>query len=159
MTIVLVTFIAMTIEEEIKQGKFASEHQKMAVNIMFTSSWLNAGNISRLKPLGITPEQFNVLRILRGSHPKKLTLAEISSRMIDKSSNCTRLVEKLRVKGLVTREICAANRRQVEICVTEKGLELLKKIDEQTPAWLATLQNLSQKEATDLNQLLDKLRG
>ena len=61
--------------------------------------------------------------------------------------------------GLVTREICAANRRQVEICVTEKGLELLKKIDEQTPAWLATLQNLSQKEATDLNQLLDKLRG
>jgi DNA-binding MarR family transcriptional regulator len=156
---VFVTFIAMTIEEEIKQGKFASEHQKMAVNIMFTSSWLNAGNISRFKPLGITPEQFNVLRILRGSHPKKLTLAEISSRMIDKSSNCTRLVEKLRVKGLVTREICAANRRQVEICVTEKGLELLKKIDEQTPAWLATLQNLSQKEATDLNRLLDKLRG
>ncbi|MFM7486237.1 MAG: MarR family winged helix-turn-helix transcriptional regulator [Cytophagales bacterium] len=154
-----VTFIAMTIEEEIRQGKFASEHHKMAVNIMFTSSWLNAGNISRLKPVGITPEQFNVLRILRGSHPRKLTLADISSRMIDKSSNCTRLVEKLRVKGLVTREICAANRRQVEICVTDKGLELLKKIDAQAPAWLTTLKNLSENEANELNKLLDKLRG
>lgn len=149
----------MTIEEEIKQGKFASEHQKMAVNIMFTSGWLYNGNAARLKVHGVTPEQYNVLRILRGSHPKKMMLAEVTSRMIDKNSNATRLVEKLRQKALVTREICENNRRQVDISITAKGLGLLKKIDAESEAWIATMKNVTQAEAKELNRLLDKLRG
>ncbi|MCE2935976.1 MAG: MarR family winged helix-turn-helix transcriptional regulator [Cyclobacteriaceae bacterium] len=149
----------MSLEQDIKQEKFANEFQKMAVNLMYTSGWLYNNNAARLRPHDITPEQFNVLRILRGSHPKKLMLADIASRMIDRNSNATRLVEKLRVKGLVRREICENNRRQVDINITDKGLALLKKIDLETEAWLDSLRKVTQAEAKELNRLLDKLRG
>ena len=149
----------MSLEQDIKQEKFHNEYDKVLVNILFTSSWLYNINALRLKPFGITPEQFNVLRILRGSHPKKLMLASITSRMIDKNSNATRLVEKLRQKNLVEREICENNRRQVDISITEKGLGLLKKIDSEESIWVSTLKNISKTEAAELNRILDKLRG
>ena len=149
----------MSLEEDIKQDKFDSEFQKVAVNILFTSSWLYNINADRLKAHDITPEQFNVLRILRGSHPKALMLAEVTCRMIDKSSNATRLVEKLRLKGLVKREICEGNRRQVDIFITEKGLAILKKIDAEESNWISMLKNISKTEAQELNRILDKLRG
>lgn len=152
-------FCAMSLEQDIKQEKFTNEFQKMAVNLMYTSGWLYNNNAARLRPHDITPEQFNVLRILRGSHPKKLMLADIASRMIDRNSNATRLVEKLRVKGLVKREICESNRRQVDINITDKGLALLKKIDLETEGWLDSLRKVTQAEAKELNRLLDKLRG
>ncbi|MCX8490856.1 MAG: MarR family transcriptional regulator [Cyclobacteriaceae bacterium] len=149
----------MSIEKDIKQKKFDNEFHKMAVNIMFTSSWLHSGNLVRLKPYAITPEQYNVLRILRGSHPQKMMLSEITSRMIDKSSNCTRLVEKLRMKYLLSREVCADNRRQVDIGITTKGLSILKKIDGGEAGWVASLKRVSAVEAKELNRILDKLRG
>ena len=149
----------MSLEEDIKQEKFDNEFQKVAVNILFTSSWLYNINADRLKAHDITPEQFNVLRILRGSHPKALMLAEVTCRMIDKSSNATRLVEKLRLKGLVKREICEGNRRQVDIFITEKGLAILKKIDAEESNWISMLKNISKTEAQELNRVLDKLRG
>lgn len=150
---------SMTLEEEVKQKKFASEHQKASINILFTGSWLYNLNAAHLKEFGITPEQFNVLRILRGSHPQAMMLAEIAGRMIDKNSNCTRLVEKLRLKGLVDRTICENNRRQVDISITERGLALLKKIDADGPAWTDTLKAITKAEAQELNRILDKLRG
>jgi DNA-binding MarR family transcriptional regulator len=149
----------MGLEEDIRQQKFVSEHQKAAVNILFTGSWVYSGNASRLKKHGITPEQYNVLRILRGSHPSKLMLAEITSRMIDRSSNATRLVEKLRQKNLVKREQCESNRRQVDISITDKGLTLMRAIDAEEGEWIDSLKNLSKTEAAELNRLLDKLRG
>ena len=149
----------MSIEQDIRQEKFETEFQKVAVNILFTSSWLYNTNAMRLKVFGITPEQFNVLRILRGSHPKKMMLADITGRMIHKSSNATRLVEKLRQKALVKREICAGNRRQVDIMITSKGLDLLAKIDKDSDSWAAMLKNISKPEAQELNRILDKLRG
>ncbi len=149
----------MALEQDIKQEKFSNEFHKMALNIMYTSSWLHSGNTARFKPHEITPEQYNVLRILRGSHPEKMMLSEITSRMIDKSSNCTRLVEKLRQKGLVRREVCESNRRQVDIDITAKGLALLKKIDSEAESWLTSLKNVSAAEAKELNRVLDKLRG
>lgn len=148
----------MSLEDDI-QSKFGSEHQKAAINILYTSSWLHNANAGRLKKHDVTPEQYNVLRILRGSHPKKLMLAEITSRMIDKSSNATRLVEKLRQKGCVKRELCESNRRQVDISITDKGLALMKTIDSEEGAWVETLKNLTKSEASELNRLLDKLRG
>ena len=148
----------MSLEDDIKQEKFQSEHLKAAVNILFTGSWLYNINASYLKKFGITPEQFNVLRILRGSHPKKMMLSEITQRMIDKSSNCTRLVEKLRQKNLVNREICESNRRQVDISITDRGLSLLKKIDSDAPDWNSAIGKLSKAEAKELNRVLDKLR-
>ena len=149
----------MALEHDIKQEKFESEFHKVAVNILFTSSWLYNINADRLKAHDITPEQFNVLRILRGSHPKALMLAEVTCRMIDKSSNATRLVEKLRLKGMVKREICEGNRRQVDIYITDKGLATLKKIDAEESEWIATLKNISKTEAQELNRILDKLRS
>lgn len=148
----------MSLENDIRQEKFESEHHKMVVNILFTGSWLYNLNAIRFKPFDITPEQYNVLRILRGTHPKQLMLAEITARMIDKSSNATRLVEKLRQKGLVKREICADNRRQVDIVITDKGLSLLTKIDKTSDEWLKTLKSVTRQEAHELNRILDKLR-
>ncbi len=86
-------------------------------------------------------------------------LAEITSRMIDKSSNATRLVEKLRQKGFVKREICENNRRQVDIFITPKGLEVLTKIDKNPDALLLALKKLSKADAQELNRVLDKLRA
>jgi DNA-binding MarR family transcriptional regulator len=149
----------MSLEKDIKQEKFSNEFHKMAINIMFTSSWLHSGNTARLKPHGVTPEQYNVLRILRGSHPKKMMLSQITERMIDKSSNCTRLVEKLRLKNLVSREICENNRRQVDVGITNRGLSLLKKVDEDADGWIASLKKVGLAEAKELNRILDKLRG
>jgi DNA-binding MarR family transcriptional regulator len=149
----------MSLENDLQQEKFTSEYNKAAVNILFTSSWLYNINAARLKEHDITPEQYNVLRILRGSHPRPLMLADITGRMIDKSSNATRLVEKLRQKGFLKREICENNRRQVDISITDKGLNLLKRIDADESEWLATLKTITKSEAQELNRILDKLRG
>jgi DNA-binding MarR family transcriptional regulator len=149
----------MGLNNDIRQDKFGSEHEKAAINILFTGSWVYAGNATRLKKHGITPEQYNVLRILRGSHPSKIMLAEITGRMIDKNSNATRLVEKLRQKGLVKREPCESNRRQVDISITDKGITLMKSVDAEEGQWIDTLKNITKSEAVELNRLLDKLRG
>ncbi|MGC3945134.1 MAG: MarR family transcriptional regulator [Chryseolinea sp.] len=148
----------MSLEQDIKQEKFADEHEKAVINILFTASWLYNRNASRLRVHDITPEQYNVLRILRGSHPRALMLADVTSRMIDKSSNATRLVEKLRQKGLLRREVCESNRRQVDIVITDQGLTLLKKIDEEAAVWLESLRIISKDDAKEVNRILDKLR-
>ena len=149
----------MSLEEDIKQSKkFASEYEKATVNILYTSGWLYNINAGRLKKHDITPEQFNVLRILRGSYPKPMMLNDVTCRMLDKSSNATRLVEKLRQKELVKREVCEKSRRQVDISITAKGLAVLTKIDNEADEWNDTMKNLSKTEALELNRLLDKLR-
>lgn len=148
----------MPLEEELQQSKFSSEHQKALVNILFTGSWLNGRNKSYFKKFNISPEQFNVLRILRGSHPKPLRLADIAERMIEKNSNCTRLVEKLKQKGLVDRQLCESNRRQVDISITTKGLKLLEKIDSDNDQLISFQKSISKTEAEELNRILDKLR-
>lgn len=153
------TFIHMGLEQDLKQERFDNVYEKMVVNILFTGSWLSNLNASRLKPFGLTPEQYNVLRILRGSHPKPMMLADITSRMIDRNSNATRLVEKLKSKGFVNREICESNRRQVDISVTESGLAVLTKIDAGLDEWLQNLKTVPQSEVEALNATLDKLRG
>lgn len=148
-----------SIEAEIKQKKFTSEQHKAIINLLYTSSWLYNQNATRLKKHKITPEQFNVLRILRGSYPNPLMLLEITKRMIDKSSNATRLVEKLRQKGYVKREICENNRRQVDIIITEKGLSLLTKIDNDQKDWEELNTKLTNADSKELNRILEKLRN
>jgi DNA-binding MarR family transcriptional regulator len=148
----------MKIEDEIKQNKkFKSEHQKLAVNIIFTSSWLYRNHAQFLKAHSISPEQFNVLRILRGQHPNCANNQLISDRMIDKSSNCSRIVEKLKQKGLVDRKENKNDRRHVDISITKKGLDLLDTIDARENADILKTK-ISAKEAELINNLLDKLR-
>eukprot|EP00746_Dinoflagellata_sp_MGD_P126721 gnl/MRDRNA2_/MRDRNA2_61482_c0_seq1.p2 gnl/MRDRNA2_/MRDRNA2_61482_c0~~gnl/MRDRNA2_/MRDRNA2_61482_c0_seq1.p2 ORF type:complete len:121 (+),score=11.28 gnl/MRDRNA2_/MRDRNA2_61482_c0_seq1:111-473(+) len=112
------------------------------------------------KQFDISQQQYNVLRILKGQKGNPINLMDIQSRMIHKSSNATRLVEKLRAKGLVERVQCENNRRKVEVFITEKGLELLEKITSRLKQEEGSLlNNLSEKEAVQLGDLLDKLRG
>ena len=149
----------MKLEETIKQKKFGNEFEKAVVNILYTASWLEGINIQRFKPHGISPQQYNVLRILRGSHPNPVMLGEITERMIDKNSNATRLVEKLRLKGFLKRDICKTNRRQVDITITSKGLALLEELDTHIDEWQSEHMKIKKSEVQLLNELLDKLRG
>ena len=148
----------MKLEEEIK-SKFKDPFEQAVVNVIFTGNWLKAEHTRQLKPYGISQQQFNVLRILRGQHPKPATLNLVQERMLDKMSNATRLVEKLRQNGLVDRQICPHDRRQVDISITAKGLELLSTLDQASNSFLNNFDNLTEPEAQQLSQLLDKLRG
>jgi DNA-binding MarR family transcriptional regulator len=144
---------------EIKQQKFANDYQKAVINIMFTANWLQAEHSSTLKPFGISTQQFNLLRILRGQHPKPASVNLIIDRMLDKNSNASRLVEKLRLKGFVERSTCPEDRRAVNVIITKKGLELLAKLDANDNNFSKRFKHISEKEAEKLNQLLDKLRS
>lgn len=149
----------MKLEHEIKQNTFDSEFQKLMLNIIFTGSWLNGHSTRRFKPFGISPQQYNILRILRGQHPNPATVNLLKDRMLDKMSNASRLVEKLRNKGLVERTTCPNDRRAVDVLITQKGLDLLKQIDEQQKDWHEIYETLTESEARAMNQLLDKFRG
>jgi len=149
----------MEISKEIKQTKFKNEYQKMLINILFTSGWLSSKHTCNLKPYGISTQQFNILRILRGQHPKPATVNLLIDRMLDKNSNASRLVEKLRIKKLVDRAVCPEDRRAVNVIITQKGLDLLEELDKKDGTFLNELKNLSVKEAATINALLDKLRG
>lgn len=149
----------MKLEEEIRQAHFRDEYHKAFINIWFTSGWLYARNSAWLKQFGLTPEQFNVLRILRGSHPEPLKLADITIRMINRNSNASRLVDKLVKKKLAKRMICKTSRRQVDIFITAAGLKLLEKIDLYPPVWNLLREKISSKEAGTLNHILDAIRS
>ncbi|MFL5763785.1 MAG: MarR family winged helix-turn-helix transcriptional regulator [Bacteroidia bacterium] len=131
----------------------------MLLNIIFTSGWLSSKHAGTLKPYGISAQQFNLLRILRGQHPKPASVNLLIDRMLDKNSNASRLVEKLRLKKLVERTVCPEDRRAVNVIITQKGLDLLAELDKHESAFLKELKTLSEKEAEQLNYLLDKLRG
>jgi len=149
----------MKIEDEIKQSKFHSEYQKLAINILFTNQWLTTNTTKILKPFGISPQQYNVLRILKGQSPNAISVSNIMDRMIDKMSNTSRLVEKLRQKELIERVTCEKDRRQVDVKITKKGLDLLEKVKTEMNAFKTISNNLTEKEAKTINELLDKMRG
>lgn len=148
----------MKLEEEISQKKFKSEHHKALVNVLYTANWLDAIHSGKLKPHGITGQQFNILRILRGQYPKPASVKLLKERMLDKMSDVSRLVEKLRVKGLLERKICKDDRRNVDVIITQKGLDLLASLDHIEDD-LKQFLSLNSEEAEQLNILLDKMRG
>jgi len=149
----------MRLEEEIKQHRFHNQYHKAVVNIIFTNNWLAARQTEILRPHGITMQQYNVLRILRGQYPKPATIKMIKERMLDKMPDASRIVEKLRTKGLVERNARPSDRRNVDVIITPKGLELLSKTDVPEERLEDRLCTLNTEEITTLNNLLDKLRG
>ena len=149
----------MKIKEAIKQNKdFQNNIHEASVNIHYTASWLSQQNQVILDPYKLSMQQFNVLRILRGQHPKSVTVKFIIERMIDKSSNASRLVDKLLAKELVERHQCPHDRRQVDISISEKGLKLLEVLGKEFERVSKTI-NLNEEEARKLSDLLDKMRG
>lgn len=149
----------MGINKDIRQEKFRNERHKAMVNILFTYGWV----VERLKNLvsaeDITHQQFNILRILRGSHPTPLSTLQIRERMIDKMSDTSRLVDRLLSKGLAKKVICKKDRRLVDVNITDKGLRLLQKLDESQDEMDSILSNLTEKEAATVSKLLDKIRS
>ncbi|MCL6259758.1 MarR family transcriptional regulator [Aquiflexum sp. TKW24L] len=149
----------MKLEDEIQQKEFKDEHNKAIVNILFTHSFIVTKQNSLFKPFGLSPEQYNVLRILRGQNGNPITVSSIQDRMLNKMSNASRLVEKLKQKGLLERNECPLDRRQVDIMITDKGLELLNQLQEEILIQNQALIQLEKEEVKQLNMLLDKLRG
>ena len=149
-----------TIEEEIQQSAFESPYHRVQVNVIYTAAWINNQTVTALRPFGLSLQQFNILRILRGRGQEPSSVKLLTERMIDKMSNASRLVDKLQEKGLVERRSCPSDRRRVDIVINEEGLELLGRASAAVEAGReATYVNLSPAEADQLSSLLDKLRG
>lgn len=148
----------MELEKEIST-KFENSYHKAVVNIVYTYGWVTTILKERLRKHKITMQQFNVLRILRGQYPNPATINLLKERMLDKMSDASRIVDRLVQKGLVSRTVNAADRRAVDIVITEKGLALLAKVGTEGLAVDAVRENLSENEVEQLNGILDKLRG
>jgi len=149
----------VTIQEEIKTKSFLTAHHKVMVNLTYTHSWLQLKHVEWLKPYGLSIQQFNILRILRGQYPTPASVNLLIDRMVDKNSNASRLVEKLRIKELVIRKPNETDRRQVDIFITDDGLALLDKLDKKYIEFEKQFHHLSSDEADILSNLLDKLRN
>lgn len=148
----------MGIENDIQQASFRNEFQKMGINLMYTANWLNERIGRFLLEEDVTQQQYNILRILRGSDVPLSTL-QIRERMLDKMSDTSRIVDRLIVKGLVEKNTCPADKRLVDITLSTKGLALVERLDQYNDQIDAILQGVSEKEAATLNQILDKLRS
>jgi len=149
----------MGIEKDIQQQKFRNEYQKAVVNLIYTSNWMRERTSGIIEAEGITPQQFNILRILRGSHPMPLSTLQIRERMLDKMSDTSRIVDRLIAKGLVKKYICKKDRRLVDVIIAEKGMKMLERLDKRQDEMDAILGNLTEKEASSLSKLLDKIRS
>ena len=152
-------YIHVKLEEAIKQKEFKDPFNKAVVNLLYSQSYIVSNQSCLFKPLGISPEQYNVLRILKGQKGQPITVSSIQERMLNRMSNASRLVEKLKQKELVIREECPTDRRQVDILITEKGLKILTELEEAVYAFNRKIINLSVEEVDQLNFLLDKMRG
>lgn len=148
----------MKLEEAIHQTNFTSLAQKAAINLIYTTNWLQGGFQEFLDEFNITVQQFNVLRILRGSNPNCLSTCDIRNRMLDKMSDVSRIVDRLVKQELVSRTINTEDKRLVDVQITEKGLTLLSNIDQKRSNLHSVMNVLSEDELFTLNELLDKLR-
>ncbi len=148
----------MALENEINQTSFRSEDQKAIVNIIFTYHWVTEQVKSILADEDITMQQYNILRILRGSHPDPLSTLTIRERMLDKMSDTSRIVDRMLRKGLVVKRICTNDKRLVDVNLTEEGLIMLLRLDERMDAMDKISSGLNQEELKNLNHLLDKIR-
>ena len=150
----------MTIEEILKSTVPMDSSKKIIMNIIYTQNVITENFNEILKPYDISSEQFNVLSILRGQKGNPANMCVIQERMLAKTSNTTRLVDKLLVKDFVTRKVCPENRRKIEVKITQKGLDLLGELDPKVKAHEDSFSNnLNEDEKAQLNQLLEKFRN
>ena len=148
----------MSIDKDINQKKFRNEHQRAIINLIYTYNWITEQSKVILEKGDITSQQFNILRILRGAGTPLSTL-QIRQRMLDKMSDTSRIVDRLLIKGLVKKVVCKADKRLVDVSITDKGKKVLEKIDKYENEMDAIAGNLSEVDAKALNKLLDKIRN
>jgi len=148
----------MKIEEEIKQSKFKSAKEKALINLIFTANRIQNKQQDFFKPFGITSQQFNILRILKGQHPSSISGTEIKNRMLDKNSDVSRLLDRLVLKKLIQKKDCPVDKRASDVSITAQGITLLEKISKSSKETTRLL-HLTEEEAESLSMLLDKSRG
>ena len=148
----------MSIEKDINQSKFRNEFEKATVNLIYTHNWMTEQVKQVFATEGLTMQQFNILRILRGSQAPLSTL-QIRERMLDKMSDSSRIVDRLVIKGLAKKVICKRDKRLVDVTITEKGRKVLLKLDQQQDAMDDILKSIEEEEAQTLNLILDKIRN
>ena len=148
----------MGIEKDIQQSKLRNAHQTASIKLIYTLSWVKDKTKCIFDTEDITSQQFNILRILRGSFPQPLSTLQIRERMLEKMSDTSRIVDRLISKGLVKKVTCKTDRRLVDVIITDKGKKLLERLDEKQDLIDGVLGNLSEKDANILSDLLDKIR-
>lgn len=140
--------------------EFESEQQKMLLNLLFTSNWLKHMDAEDLRPHGLSPQQYNILRVLRGAKGRKMSMREVLQRMLDRSPNATRLTDKLIAKGLVLRTRCTDDRRVVHLQISPAGRALVDSMDQGREKMIRRVaRKLTDAEILTMNTLLDKLRS
>ncbi len=149
----------MGLEKDIQQASFTGQRQKAVINLIYTYHWITEQIRIILGEEDITLQQYNILRILRGSDPRPLSTLTIRERMLDKMSDTSRIVDRLVLKELVSKRMCPTDKRLVDVVITSQGKALLERIDARSPEMHDIMQNLSEPELETLNALLDKLRG
>lgn len=149
----------MKIEEAIRQTKPLLPLQKAIINLIYTYHWHSDLSAELFKPFEITPQQFNVLRILRGRTGEGTSVGEVKCVLLDKNPDMTRLCDRLVQKGLITRDLNDQNRREVLLNITPAGMDLLDQIEPVIKEASSKWNNLTDEEAETLSNLLDKLRG
>ncbi|MFN8153219.1 MAG: MarR family transcriptional regulator [Bacteroidia bacterium] len=147
------------LQEAIHQRKFRNIHQEVQINIIYTSSWIVDIHQKIFKKYGLSSQQYNVLRILRGALPEALSLGLIKSRMLDRMSDTSRIVERLRKSGLIKRTTNSSDRRVAKITISEKGLALLSEMESEEKNMDKVSHALTDEEIAMLNQLLNKMRS
>ena len=153
------TYICIVkLENALLSTKFSNEAQKATLNILYTAWWLKSITSKELKDFDLTHEQYNVLRILKGKYPDQLCVKDIGRRMIEKSSNVPRIIDRLEIKKLVKRTVSESDKRETLITITKSGLSILESSTSKLSKVHACIQTLTEKEALQLNYLLEKLR-
>jgi len=149
----------MRFEEEIKTKEFQDIKQKAYLNVIYTGSWLQDQSIQKLKANGINDQHYNILRILRGKHPDSVCPGEVKEVLLNKRGDLTRLLDKLVRMNLVDRNTNEVNRRMIDLKITNQGLQLIKDLNPVMNELENALSRLSQAEANQLSDLLDKIRS
>jgi DNA-binding MarR family transcriptional regulator len=148
-----------SISDDIRQTRFRSESQKAIINLIYTYNQVSGQMVALLSGFGLSMQQYNILRILKGQHPNPSTNNLVKERMLDRNSDVTRLIDRMIKAGLVTRTSCEKDRRRVDILITRKGLDMLQAIEPHEVAMDQMTGGLSEAELAHLNRLLDKMRG
>ncbi len=152
-------FAIMKLEDQIKQASFSHIEEKLIVNLIYTSNLITLLTSRLFKPYGLSAQQYNVLRILRGQNGQAISLLDIEDRMLDKSSNVSRLIDKLVLKHYITREESKVDRRRVDVLISQSGLDVLKEIDAELNKFYEKLNTLVEySDAKKMNTILDTIR-
>ncbi|MBE2288930.1 MAG: MarR family transcriptional regulator [Chitinophagaceae bacterium] len=149
----------MRLEDAIKSNKFRDEKHKASLNVLYTAYWLKSNFTQVFKACGLTMEQHNVLRILKGMHPEPMCVKEIGARILEKNSNVPRIIDRLVAKKLVKRAQSKQDKRETMISLTEKGIEVIDHARKEIDTYANSLINMNEDDARSLNELLEKMRS